>query len=138
GRDGGACLLVDYGPARTGLGDTLQSVSRHEYSDVLDTPGTKDVTAHVDFETLAHVAAPHARVHGPVPQGRFLQALGIATRAEMLARKAAPQQRRQIMLDLHRLTASSAMGELFKVMAFTAAGGAWTPAGFAPGAAEDE
>src|SRR5690606_35298854 len=30
GRDGGACLLVDYGPARTGLGDTLQSVSRHE------------------------------------------------------------------------------------------------------------
>lgn len=127
---GGACLVVDYGHVRAGLGDTLQSVSRHQYSDVLENPGIKDVTAHVDFQTLATAVAPHAQALGPVKQGRFLTALGIATRAEMLAQKANPKQRQQIMMDLHRLTAPSAMGDLFKVMALIPAQSNVQPVGF--------
>lgn len=125
----GAALVIDYGHALAGLGDTLQSIARHEYADVLEDPGTRDITAHVDFGTLAHAASAHARVHGPVTQGGFLNTLGIAARAEMLGAKATPKQRQQIMLDLHRLTAPSAMGDLFKVMCWTAKDSKLQPAG---------
>lgn len=129
----GACLVVDYGHARAGLGDTLQSITRHEYADVLENPGTRDITAHVDFATLAAACRSHADVHGPVTQGHFLNSLGIALRAEMLAAKATPKQRQQIMTDLHRLTASSAMGDLFKVMCITAKDSPLRPAGMTAG-----
>lgn len=131
--NGGAALVIDYGHARAGLGDTLQSIARHQYADVLEGPGTRDITAHVDFGTLAHVAAAHATVHGPVTQGQFLNALGIAARAERLGATATPKQRQQIMLDLHRLTAPSAMGDLFKAMCWTAKNSNLHPAGMVAG-----
>jgi len=130
---GGACLVIDYGHVRAGLGDTLQSIARHEYADVLENPGMCDITAHVDFATLAHACRAHADIHGPVTQGAFLNALGITMRAEMLAAKATPKQRQQIMTDLHRLTAPSAMGDLFKVMCITAKKSGLHPAGMITG-----
>jgi len=129
----GVCLIIDYGHARAGLGDTLQGIARHAYADVLEAPGTRDITAHVDFATLAHACRPHAQVHGPVTQGHFLNSLGISLRAEMLAAKATPKQRAQIMTDLHRLTAPSAMGDLFKVMCITGKGSSLQPAGMTGG-----
>lgn len=132
---GGACLVIDYGHARAGLGDTLQSIARHEYADVLENPGTRDITAHVDFATLSNACRAHADIHGPVTQGAFLNALGITMRAEMLAAKASAKQRQQIMTDLHRLTAPSAMGDLFKVMCITAKNSTLHPAGMTTGEA---
>jgi NADH dehydrogenase [ubiquinone] 1 alpha subcomplex assembly factor 7 len=129
----GACLIIDYGHARAGLGDTLQSIARHAYADVLEAPGMRDITAHVDFATLAHACRAHADIHGPVAQGQFLNALGIVMRAEKLAAKATPKQRQQIMTDLHRLTAPSVMGDLFKVMCITAKNSGLQPAGLQTG-----
>jgi NADH dehydrogenase [ubiquinone] 1 alpha subcomplex assembly factor 7 len=111
---GGAALIVDYGDARP-TGDTLQAVARHRKVDPLDAPGEADLTAHVDFAAVAQAAAP-ARAAGPVPQGTVLQRLGIAQRAEALARGLSGPALDSHFAALRRLTAPEEMGTLFKVM----------------------
>jgi NADH dehydrogenase [ubiquinone] 1 alpha subcomplex assembly factor 7 len=117
---GGAALIVDYGYERSGTGDTLQAVSRHAYADPWQAPGEHDLTAHVDFQTLAEAArAEGARVFGPVGQGEWLKAMGIELRAASLA-KAAPDRAAEIAAARDRLTGADEMGTLFKAMALMA------------------
>jgi len=116
---GGALLVVDYGHARSGFGETLQAVKGHAFVDPLAEPGEADLTAHVDFAALAGAATGAAAVHGPVAQGAFLEALGIARRAETLGRKAGDAGRAAVGAALARLTGrgEGGMGSLFKAMA---------------------
>jgi NADH dehydrogenase [ubiquinone] 1 alpha subcomplex assembly factor 7 len=115
--EGGAALVIDYGYAKPGFGETLQAIGHHEFKDVLDAPGTIDLSAHVDFANLAASAAyGGARTYGPVGQGAFLQALGIAARAETLSRLN-PDQAVSIADAVTRLTAPAQMGALFKALA---------------------
>jgi SAM-dependent MidA family methyltransferase len=119
---GGAALLVDYGHAASGFGDTLQAVKRHAFADPLAEPGEADLTVHVDLARLAEAARnAGAAVHGPVPQGEFLRALGIEARAKALQGRATPAQAADIGRALTRLTEAGpeGMGELFKAMAFS-------------------
>ncbi len=127
---GGAGLVIDYGHSAPGLGDTLQSVFKHKYSDVLDAPGTKDITAHVDFSLLKTVGDSIVDVHGPVTQGEFLSTLGITARAQALSEQARPDQKKDIMTALHRLTSVKEMGLLFKVIGLVSKDIDITPAGF--------
>ena len=116
--EGGAALIIDYGPERPGFGDTLQAMKRHRRHDALDEPGSADLTAHVDFSSLA-AAARHAGagVFGPVSQGDFLKALGIVERAARLRQGASADQAKIIDSALRRLTGAHGMGELFKALA---------------------
>ena len=124
---GGAALIVDYGHDRPGRGDTLQAVSRHAFADPFEEPGERDLTAHVDFAALA-ATADGVRVSGPVPQGAWLDAMGLPLRAAALAR-AAPERTEEIDAARDRLSAPAQMGRLFKVLAFSAR--EWQePAGF--------
>jgi len=127
---GGAALLIDYGPAERGFGDSLQALRGKAFADPLAGPGEADLTAHVDFAGLAETARQSGvAAHGPVRQGPFLRSLGIETRAARLRQSATPDQARGIDLALHRLTAPDAMGNLFKVLCLTPQH-APTPAGF--------
>src|SRR5579884_1177693 len=84
-RNGGAALIVDYGHAKCGMGDTLQAVAGHAFVDPLRTPGEADLTAHVDFEALAQSAESiGGRIHGPISQRDLLLRLGIEQRAAVL------------------------------------------------------
>ena len=125
---GGALLVIDYGYNGPAIGDTLQALRSHAFANPFEAPGEQDLTAHVDFGTLEAAAlVERARVAGPIGQGAFLSALGIDTRADVLAR-AAPERAAQIALDKARLTQE--MGALFQVLAVTAP--EWPqPAGFA-------
>ncbi|MFU1479245.1 class I SAM-dependent methyltransferase [Roseovarius sp. C7] len=112
---GGAALIIDYGDWRSG-GDTFQAVKGHAKTDSLRDPGTADLTAHVEFESLARAAAPAAHTRA-TPQGVFLERLGITARAQALAAGLSG-----VALDNHiaahrRLTHPEEMGTLFKVMA---------------------
>lgn len=119
-RDGGCALIVDYGYTGPAVGDTLQAVRRHAYAPVLESPGAADLTAHVDFTALAAAAREGgAEAYGPVPQGDFLRALGIAERAAILRRAATPEQAAAVDAGLERLTSPAQMGALFKVLALT-------------------
>ncbi|MBX3505075.1 MAG: SAM-dependent methyltransferase [Parvibaculum sp.] len=130
-RDGGAALIIDYGHAKSAAGDTLQALRRHQYADPFEAPGEADITAHVDFEALAHAARRGgAQPHGPVEQGAFLMSLGIAARAARLSQNATDGQKRDIEAAVERLTGAQEMGSLFKVLGITPPG-ADAPAGFA-------
>jgi len=115
----GAGLVIDYGHTETCLGETLQAVGQHAYADPLTFPGSLDLTAHVDFQSLARaVEAMGVRGFGPIEQSQFLRRLGIEQRATTL--KADRARAGEIDEALARLIGQNrtAMGELFKVAAF--------------------
>jgi SAM-dependent MidA family methyltransferase len=122
-RDEGAALIVDYGHTDSGLGDTLQAVASHSFTDPLRAPGTADLTAHVDFEALAHCAETMgARIHGPIRQRDLFLRLGIEQRAATLKAAVADEKAADIEIAFSRLIADGAqgMGELFKAIAIAA------------------
>jgi NADH dehydrogenase [ubiquinone] 1 alpha subcomplex assembly factor 7 len=121
-RHGGAALIVDYGH-KGGYGDTLQAVRGHAHDDPLAHPGEADLTAHVDFAALARSAnAEGASVHGPVPQGDFLLALGLLERAGRLGAGKDAATQEAIRVAVERLAGPEQMGRLFKVLAVTPPG----------------
>jgi NADH dehydrogenase [ubiquinone] 1 alpha subcomplex assembly factor 7 len=138
----GAILVIDYGYVTNQMGETLQAVRGHTYTDPLQAPGAADLSTHVDFAALAKAArAAGADVHGPITQGVFLARLGIAQRAEVLKRKADRTQAAASDAALARLAQpgpaagpQASMADLFKVLAVTVPG-LPTPPGFESDAA---
>ena len=121
---GGAALIVDYGDWRS-LGDTLQALRAHAPVDPLDTPGTADLTAHVDFEVIALAAAcGYTRL---TPQGIFLERLGITQRAQKLAAASRAEALEELISAHRRLTHPAQMGNLFKVLGLFPTGQAPPP-----------
>jgi NADH dehydrogenase [ubiquinone] 1 alpha subcomplex assembly factor 7 len=119
---GGAALFIDYGHAAPRAGSTLQAVRAHHKVDAFAMPGEADITAHVDFATLANVALSRdCRWLGTTGQGAWLQALGIEARAQSLA-ASAPEHAEAIEAARERLTSDEQMGTLFKVMGLAAPG----------------
>ena len=111
--DGGAAIIIDYGEWRS-LGDTLQAIQAHQSVPPLRAPGTADITAHVDFETLA-TASPSAHTR-LTSQGVFLERLGITERAQQLAKKMQEPALTSHIAAHRRLLHPDEMGELFKVI----------------------
>ena len=125
---GGATLIVDYGDWRS-QGDTFQALAAHTPVDPLARPGQADLTAHVDFEALAHATPScHSRL---TPQGVFLERLGITARAQALAKNLSGDALQNHIAAHRRLTHSAEMGTLFKVLAFYP-DGATPPPGLEP------
>jgi len=119
-KQGGALLIIDYGYERPGTGSTLQAVKNHMPISPFDCPGTSDLTAHVDFHTLANIARTRLlAVHGPTEQGQWLKSLGIDQRAAALI-AATPKEADTVRAAHQRLTHTDEMGRLFRVMAATA------------------
>ena len=122
---GGLALVIDYGGQRS-LGDTLQAVQAHRSVPPLTDPGMADLTAHVDFEAIARVARPAAHTQ-VIPQGEFLEHLGIVERAERLAARLQGSALDSHVAALRRLTHEDEMGTLFRAMALYQEGTALPP-----------
>ncbi len=117
---GGAALFIDYGPATSAPGDSLQALRHGQPANPLDTPGNADLTAHVDFQALAETARTAGTTpHGPLPQGLFLTRLGLVQRTGALARTLPPARADALMQGAHRLIEPDQMGRLFKALAIT-------------------
>jgi NADH dehydrogenase [ubiquinone] 1 alpha subcomplex assembly factor 7 len=116
----GVALFLDYGPAASDFGDSLQALSAGRPADPLGPAGEADLTAHVDFAALAAAArAAGAEVHGPVPQGVFLTRLGLFQRTGTLARSQPPERAAALLDAASRLAEPSRMGRLFKALALS-------------------
>lgn len=116
-RQRGVLLAIDYGYAGPAFGDTFQAIRSHTHVDPLGRPGEADLTAHVDFTTLARVAQrAGARTAGPIEQGDFLLRLGLAERAGRLGADKDAATRAEIVAQVTRLVAPEEMGSLFKVL----------------------
>jgi NADH dehydrogenase [ubiquinone] 1 alpha subcomplex assembly factor 7 len=120
-RDRGAALFLDYGPEISAIGDSLQAISGGRRADPFGTPGTADLTAHVDFARFG-AAAVGADVHGPIAQGLFLARLGLFQRTNRLARNLEPRQAGAMMEGARRLAEPDRMGRLFKSIALVSPG----------------
>jgi SAM-dependent MidA family methyltransferase len=122
-RSDGAALIIDYGHAHSGLGDTLQAVAGHAFTDPLRAPGEADLTAHVDFEAIGQSAESiGAQIHGPIRQRDLFLRLGIEQRAATLKAAAPRDKVADIERACSRLIAEGAhgMGALFKAIAIAA------------------
>jgi NADH dehydrogenase [ubiquinone] 1 alpha subcomplex assembly factor 7 len=121
-RYGGTALIIDYGYFGPAYGDTFQAARRHRYDDPLAAPGEADLTAHVDFGALANAAkAAGATARPLMDQGEFLLRMGLAARAEALAKDKDQETAAAVRAAAERL-AGPDMGTLFKVMAVSAPG----------------
>lgn len=112
-----AALFLDYGPATSAPGDSLQALRNGRPADPLLAPGTADLSAHVDFQAFAAAARrAGAQVFGPVPQGLFLTRLGLFQRLDRLAHGRSPAAAASLMAAGRRLVEPDGMGRLFKVL----------------------
>ena len=120
----GAVLIVDYGFPRheyyhpDRLEGTLMCHYQHyTHSNPLIFAGIQDITAHVDFTSVAEAAdANNFRVAGFTNQAAFLMNCDLLSFIDdSLDEKNRFLQNQQIM----KLTSMSEMGELFKVMGLT-------------------
>jgi NADH dehydrogenase [ubiquinone] 1 alpha subcomplex assembly factor 7 len=116
-KDPGYALIIDYGHTKISFGETLQAVRKHKFCNALENPGESDLTAHVDFELMSKIAKlSGAKTYRAIPQGQFLENLGIRERAKALKEIASPDEKVEIDGSLARLTQKKGMGELFKVL----------------------
>ena len=89
----------------------------HAFANPFDRPGEQDLSAHVDFTTLAAAAQGSGlAAFGPVTQRDLLGALGIDQRTASLAR-AHPDRADALLADRNRLMQD--MGTLFRALAIT-------------------
>lgn len=111
-RNTGACLIIDYGEKTSPwYGDTFQALNQHQKCSPLSSPGTSDLTFHVNFDHLEqkfHQKGIH--VAPLVSQAHFLKSLGIEQRTAQLLHVP------QAALASYRLISAQHMGQLFKVL----------------------
>lgn len=136
----GAALIMDYGTQSTIPINSLRGIQNHRNVPALSAPGQVDVSADVDFTSLAEAAiegSDGVEVHGPVEQGDFLTAMGITERMEQLIRKAGDEERKKTLeTGWKRLVekGGGSMGQIYKVMAIVPEnGGRRRPVGFGGG-----
>jgi NADH dehydrogenase [ubiquinone] 1 alpha subcomplex assembly factor 7 len=116
-------LFVDYGFGEPVVGDTLQAMSEHQYVSPFRAPGCDDLTAHVDFSSLANeFRSAGLLVDGPITQTEFLLKMGLVERAQVLMREARADQVNTIETGARRIADPDGMGGLFKVMAVRSPG----------------
>ncbi|XP_028780476.1 protein arginine methyltransferase NDUFAF7, mitochondrial-like [Neltuma alba] len=103
--DGGGALIIDYGLNGV-VSDSLQAIRKHKFVDLLDNPGSADLSAYVDFASIRHSAeeaSGDVSVHGPITQSRFLGSLGINFRVEALLQNCTDEQAESLKSGYWRL-----------------------------------
>jgi len=116
----GGLLIVDYGYLKKKMKDSLQSVYKHNFNNVLDNFGKSDITYNLNFFLLKKIVKKlNLKVVGLTSQRNFLTKLGILNRAEILAKNLQFSKKADIYYRIKRLIDRNFMGELFKVMFVT-------------------
>ena len=116
----GGLLIVDYGYLQKKMKDSLQSIYKHNFNNVLDNFGKSDITHNLNFFLLKKIVKKlNLKVVGLTSQRNFLTKLGILDRAEILAKNLQFSKKADIYYRIKRLIDRNFMGELFKVMFVT-------------------
>ena len=116
----GGLLIVDYGYLKKKMRDSLQSVYKHNFNNVLDNFSKSDITYNLNFFLLKKIVKKlNLKVAGLTSQRNFLTRLGILNRAEILAKNLQFSKKADIYYRIKRLIDRNFMGELFKVMFVT-------------------
>ncbi len=120
----GGILIIDYGYTdnqHRNFISTLQSIKDHKFHPIFENIGSTDISAHVNFASLANTAKIYgAQVHGPITQRQFLLNMQIEARRDILLKNSKnSQQHHDLISGYNRLLDTTQMGSLFKAMAIT-------------------
>ena len=116
----GGLLIIDYGYLEKKMKNSLQSVRKHKYSNILENFGNSDITYNISFYLLKKIVNKlNLKVAGIASQKNFLTKIGIMQRAEILAKNLKFSEKANIYYRLNRLIDNKLMGNLFKVMFIT-------------------
>ncbi|XP_076954226.1 uncharacterized protein LOC143628553 [Bidens hawaiensis] len=103
--DGGGALIIDYGLDSI-VSDSLQAIRKHKFVNILDDPGSADLSAYVDFPAIKHSAEEVSEdvcAYGPITQSQFLGNLGINFRVEALLQNCTEEQAESLRTGYWRL-----------------------------------
>ncbi len=112
---GGIAINIDYGYIKNQFANTLQALKNHQKVDVLENPGSADITSLVDFASLQKISEKSGLNSSLISQKEFLIGLGIEERRKILIAKNS-QKISEINSAIDRLIDSSQMGDLFKCL----------------------
>jgi len=116
----GGALIIDYGYTSNEIKNTLQAVSNHNYSNVLDTSIKSDITYNLNFRLIDKIIKKFGIFNTlRTSQKKFLTRLGILRRAEILSKNMPFSQKADIYFRIKRLIDKNQMGDLFKAMFIT-------------------
>ena len=95
----------------------MQSVKKHNYRNILNSPGQADITYQINFKLFKKILEKNnLNIEKIVPQNEFLQKMGILKRAEILAKKMSFKDKANMFYRLKRLLDYKEMGMLYKTM----------------------
>ena len=115
-KNNGGLLCIDYGYTKQKMFNSLQSIKKHNYTNVLSDPGQQDITHLINFSLINKISLKLGlQTESIVTQGKFLKNLGIIERANILSSKKNFKEKSDIFYRLKRLIHPNEMGDLFKV-----------------------
>ena len=116
----GGALIIDYGYTSNEIKNTLQAVSNHNYSNVLDTSVKSDITYNLNFKLIDKIIKKFGLLNTlRTSQKKFLTRLGILKRAEIVSKNMPFSKKADIYFRIKRLIDKDQMGDLFKAMFIT-------------------
>jgi len=114
---GGMIIIIDYGYFEIPQYFTLQALCNNKKSNILDNPGSQDITSLVDFKKLIILAKSYKlNIENFSTQREFFLKYGIKERTKKIIEKSTKQQKDNIKKGLKRLIDKNNMGSLFKVL----------------------
>jgi len=116
-KNSGGMLVIDYGYFENKMKNTLQAVTKHKYTNVLENIGNSDITHNINFKLFQKIVNQLGGLKNFLTtQKEFLVRMGINERAEILSKDKGFLQKADIYYRLKRLIDDKQMGKLFKVM----------------------
>ena len=116
-KNNGCLLLIDYGYTDDKMKNTLQAVSNHKYSNILENIGNSDITHNINFNFFKKYITRIGDLNNELTtQRKFLINMGIKQRAEIISKNQNFLKKTDIYYRLKRLIDEKEMGNLFKVM----------------------
>ena len=113
----GGLLSFDYGYTNNKNQNTLQSIKKHKFSNILSHPGKSDITSHINYKLFSNILKSNGlKVEKIVSQSEFLQKLGIIERAEILSKNMSFKEKANMFYRLKKLLHVKEMGKIFKVL----------------------
>ena len=116
----GGILIIDYGYTEKEMKDTIQAVSRHKYSNVLENFGNSDISYNLSFNLINNMIEKMGPFSQKITtQKEFLTKVGILKRAEILSKNMIFSKKADLYFRIKRLIDDKQMGNLFKVLFVT-------------------
>ena len=113
----GGLLLIDYGYTEKKMKNTLQSISRHKFANILKNIGNTDITHNINFNLFKMFVKRLGGLESNLTtQKEFLLKMGIKQRAEIISKNQEFSKKANMYYRLKRLIDENQMGNLFKVM----------------------